>query len=167
MLGFLWCVGGKKISIDYSLGYETSSRIGVVVLKWIEVDLLLCILIDGLHCLRMHGCVCIVEHLLHCWEHWLVDVRCWCAENGALLNLTGNDEIWAIFGANHAICLLDDHASIFDSLLGWHMSRKVIHRSVAWPACRRYGAGVNVGIDDSLILLWLRELVTWKQLKSL
>lgn len=119
----------------------------------IEVDLLWLVrlVINRLHILRMHSGVAVVEHLLHCRQHRLVDVGC-CWVHCFVVG--------AVFLNHHAIRLLDDHPRIFNRLIVGVVRDKAVVGSVGRPAGRWNGAGMDVGIDDRLIMLLVVLVIT-------
>lgn len=106
-------------------------------------------MVDSLHVLRMHSSVGVVEHLLHRRQHRLVDVG-------------SRRKHHFLFGAvlvnHHAIRLLDNHSCVFNRLIGV-VRYKAVVGGVGGSAGGWNGAGVDVGIDDRLIMLLVMGLL--------
>lgn len=117
----------------------------------VEVDLLRLIrlVVDGLHVLRMHSGVGVVEHLLHGRQHRLIDVG--RRRKHHLL-------FSAILLNHHSIRLFDDHARVLDRLVGV-MRNEAVVGGVGGAAGGWNGAGVDVGVDDRLVMLLVVGLV--------
>lgn len=146
--------------MNHSLGL--ASTIGAWAL--VEVDLLRCVrlVVNCLHVLRVHCCVLIVEHLLHCRKHRLIDVTCCGQHDLVCIRLWANYDVVTVFLTHHTIRLLNDHASVFDGLVVGVVRMETVVASVRGASCWRNRAGVDIRIDNCLILLmmmWL--LITW------
>lgn len=76
--------------------------------------------------------------------------------------------VGAIFLNHHSIRLLDDHPGVFDRLIIGVVRNKAVG-SVGRPAGGWNGAGVDVGIDDRLIMLLVVLVITceWNQMLEL
>lgn len=155
---YLWC--------DESLG-SVNGRRARSIRRLVEVNLLryIRLVINCLHVLWMDAGVCVVEHLLHCWQHRLIDVRR-CRHHHLVVCWRANDDVTAILLTHHSIRLFDDHASVFDRFVVGSMRWETIVAGVGGATRWRNRAGVNVGIDDRLILLLMvRLVITWKHFR--
>lgn len=132
----------------------------MVVSSSVEVYLLrrIRLMINRLHVLWV---VCVVEHLLHCWEHRLIDVG---SRRKHRLVIPNNDTVAVIFLTHHPVGLLDNHPCIFNGLVWCGVWWETVVACIGGTAGWWNRAGVNVGIDDRLILLLMVGLVmiTWR-----
>lgn len=147
--------------MNHSLGSAASASTGQLV----EINLLrnILLMVNCFHVLRMHSVVGVVEHLLHRRQHRLIDVRGGWKLHHLVILLRADDNVVAIFLTHHSIGLLNDHASIFNGFIS-SVVRETIVAGVGGAAGRDRGnrAGVNVGIDNLLILLVVMGLlITW------
>jgi hypothetical protein len=146
-------------SLGSAASHWRSSVEDVLEHSLVEVDLLRLIrlVVNRLHVLRMHSGVGVVEHLLHCRQHRLVDVG--RRRKHHLL-------FSAVLLHHHSVRLLDDHARVFNRLVGVVRNKAVVG-GVGGAAGGWNGAGVDVGIDDGLVVLLVMGLViTWRKESS-